>query len=201
MHTDETFRETALHIDVLSNGNRIIDKLFDHQRHISIGRSRRNAVVLADAHAPLSWELFHRRGRDYTLHYADDMKGAVSRAPNAAWHDLSEMHGASSIHGRGFDLALEAGAHGRVVVGDETLLFEVVEAPVRAIARSGRWLPIVLVLLGALMIGLIIRALVLEQRAMPRPPAPIIASAAAVAPASAAAAAEYELPFHFAAGR
>jgi hypothetical protein len=152
--TDATSRiHPALHIDILADGQRIEDRLFDHQRRVSVGRSGRNTVVLPDPEAPRSLPLFHRRGKGYALHFSDRTQGSVAPAPDALWRYLDELREESAHHHRGFDLPLEIGARGRVDVGAETVLFEVLALPDRPRAAVWRWLVGALLLLAAIGFG------------------------------------------------
>src|SRR5215472_1742519 len=132
----------ALHIDVFSGRHRLGGDLFERQRRISVGRSIDSSVTLPDESAPPSLPLFHR-GRDgYYLHYDADTHGEVTRTIGGTPRDLWQMHAASHPHHGGWDLALEAGAHGELRVGKETLQFEIVEAPdlPRAYRRFLPWI-------------------------------------------------------------
>ena len=199
--TDATSRyHPALHIDVLADGQRIIDVLLDDRRRVSVGRSRRNTVVLPDPSAPRSLPLFHRRGDGYALHYTDETHGSVAREPGAPWRDLDELHDASLDHRHGFDLALDVGARGRVEVGDETLLFWVVSRPDRHLRL---WWPAIATLFVLATLGLLVWAAT-RHSAPSSPPAmgaPAAATAALPRPASpapavvaAAAPTVYQLP-------
>jgi TonB family protein len=163
----------ALHIDVLQGGERIGEELLD-RRTVRVGRSSRNSLVLLDEHVPRSLALFHRTPDGYALRYTDAMHGEVARRPDERGRDLAALHAESARHGHGYDLALVEGAHGRVDVGDETLEFEVVPAPVLPPLDhlGARWL------VAAASMALVAAALALGAALVWRVPSEVDAAAA-----------------------
>lgn len=159
----------VLHIHVLRGSEQIAQDVLDRPRDVSIGRSLRNTVVLADEHAPMALPLFHRQPTGFALHFTDDTRGSISCAPGDPSTDLRQLRGQAATHRHGYDLHLDEGASGRIEVGEETLAFEVVKrAAVAQIARTGSWAIAATAIAAVLFAGLVLRWLL----AMPSEPIP-----------------------------
>ena len=135
----------ALQIDVLAAGRRIEDDFFNLTRRISVGRSPQNTIVLPDESAPQALPLFRRSRRGYKLRLDPGLEGFVSPSKGESWQSLSELSGR--------DLELTEGMRGRLEIGDETLVFEMVPGPLPLPSR--RWLATLSVVLAALVFTLV----------------------------------------------
>jgi len=152
-----------LRIGIIHNNRIIEERLFRKTEAITIGQSPRNTFVYPLPGFPRSYELFKKRGDDYTLAFPKGLEGKVSSLDDI--FDLDELvqAGKAKTAGDLYTYDLNDQARGKIVLGELTLLFQFVTPPppvpklkLPAAAKGGWWrqldVAFALILLASLVI-------------------------------------------------
>lgn len=116
----------VLRIGVIQDGTIIEERVFRKRESIAVGSSEKNHFVIHDRGIPTRFELFQLVGKSYILNYTETMKGRLGLSTGV--HDLDAMRisgAARNTDGR-YQVKLSEDSHGRVTIGNTTLLFQFV---------------------------------------------------------------------------
>jgi len=143
----------VLRVGVIRDGRIVEERILRRRETITVGSSERSHFVVADAGLPGRHPLFELRegadGQRYVLTIADGMTGRIALgAAGGGVMDFTELRasGKGTPGRRGFEVPLDDGCRGKIVVGDTTLLFQfVVPPPVQPLPQlpasvRGGWL-------------------------------------------------------------
>ncbi|MGE0792100.1 MAG: AgmX/PglI C-terminal domain-containing protein [Sandaracinaceae bacterium] len=119
----------VLRVGLIQSGKIIEERILRKRETITIGTSEKNHFVVTDADLGARFELFQLVGDGYVLNFTPTMSGRVGLA--GAVQTLDELRangGARKAEGYA-QVKLADSSRGKVVVGDTTLLFQLVAAP------------------------------------------------------------------------
>jgi TonB family protein len=128
----------VLRIAVIQGGKIIEERIQRRRESVHVGSSEKNHFVIHGEGVPSRFELFQVTGDDYVLNYTDSMSGRVGSAGTV--HELQQARNsgvARHVEGTGrarapseyWQIKLNDGSRGKVVVGATTLLFQFVHPP------------------------------------------------------------------------
>ena len=115
----------------LIQGSKITeDRTLKRAGNVSIGQSPTNTIVVPVSNLPASVTLFEQHGEHYALVFTRDMTGKVTS--NGQQLTLAECieRGLAKPKGDAFVLPLNESSQGRVALGEASVLFQFVPAPV-----------------------------------------------------------------------
>jgi hypothetical protein len=131
---------------LVQDGVVVVERVFKRSGVVTIGRSERNDLILYDRGAPYRLPLFGGRKGRFELLFDESMTGRVAIGDDVM--DLEELaaSGLAAPEGGRLSAELDAGARGRLVFDDFTVLFQVLEQPTArprptlpAVFRGGPW--------------------------------------------------------------
>jgi outer membrane biosynthesis protein TonB len=118
-----------LRVGVIQGGKIIEERHLKHHETVTVGQDARNTFVVPGSGLPSSFPVFEHRHNQYHLVFADRMDGRV-RLGNADVDFASlRSQGLAKKRGSVYELPLNDGAKGKVVLGEVTLLFQFVKLP------------------------------------------------------------------------
>jgi outer membrane biosynthesis protein TonB len=122
-------KHRILRLGIIKAGKIIEERLLWKQENITIGQSPRNTFVLPGPGLPKTYTIFEVRAGKYFLVFNAVMEGRVS-----AGEEIIDLKGLSRSgeavkRGSQYVLELTGRSRGKIVIGDVTLLFQFVEAP------------------------------------------------------------------------
>lgn len=117
----------VLRIGVVQNGRVVEERIVKKRQTVTVGSSETNAFVIGAKDLPASFPLFELIGEDYHLNFREGMNGRVALPTGIS--ELSVLQGQARRTGDGFQVKLTEDARGKVVVGDNTFLFQFVSPP------------------------------------------------------------------------
>lgn len=125
-----------LRVGIIQSGRIIEERLLRARHNVSVGQAARNTFVIPSPVLPRTYQLFQVTGDTYTVRFTDAMDGRVSIGGKVHTFLQIKQSGRAAKRGPFWNLILEQGARGKVVLGDVTVLFQFVTAPpVRPKAR------------------------------------------------------------------
>ncbi|HEY3254256.1 MAG TPA: AgmX/PglI C-terminal domain-containing protein [Polyangiaceae bacterium] len=118
----------VLRIGVVQSGRVSEERIIKQRSHVSVGSSADNTFVLSTSAVPATFRLFELIGQDYHLNFLEHMTGRV--ALTAGVSELSALKAQAERGPRGvYRVVLSDDARGKIVIGDTTLLFQLVPSP------------------------------------------------------------------------
>jgi outer membrane biosynthesis protein TonB len=120
---------TRLRVGLVVAGCLVQERLFERGTRVTVGRDERATFVVEAEGIPERFVLFERVGPDYCIHFLDGMTGRLE--VDDGIHDLEALRARADRSRDGYRLRLPDHARGRLVLGDTTLLFQLVEPPPR----------------------------------------------------------------------
>lgn len=119
----------VLRIGIVESGRIVEEKIIGAEKDVTVGHSERNDFVVTDDRLPPRHKLFEFRGGRYYLSFTEDMTGRVSFP--GGFSELSVLASSGKVRRIGRNCLLELGreARGKVVLGESTLLFQMVRPP------------------------------------------------------------------------
>jgi TonB family protein len=120
----------VLRIGIIQSGKIIEERIVRRRETVTFGPNEKNTFVLPASDIPVArYELFETKGGPYTLSFTDAMQGRVSIDGDV--HDLADMRTSGKARKRGkvYQLQLNEGARGKIVIGESTVLFQFVAPP------------------------------------------------------------------------
>jgi len=135
----------VLRIGVVQGGQISEERIITKASHVSVGSSGKNTFVLSTTAVPATFRLFELIGHDYHLKFLEHMTGSVTLPTGT--YELSMLKALAERSSRGaYRIRLGEDSRGKVVIGDTTLLFQLVpsppvqptgQLPVAALRRAG----------------------------------------------------------------
>ncbi|MDY0000351.1 MAG: AgmX/PglI C-terminal domain-containing protein [Polyangia bacterium] len=125
-------RGRILRVGIIQGGKIIEERLVRSPKDISIGQGPHNSFVISSENLPRTYTVFKilRDGR-YALRFAEGMEGRVTVGGSVrTLRQVREM-GAARRMGDWWHLPMDPSARGKLVVGEVTLLFQFVKAPLQ----------------------------------------------------------------------
>ncbi len=119
----------VLRIGLVESGRIVDEKIVEKGRDVSIGSSEKNDFVITVDALPVRYALFEHHGDGYSLYFTDDMDGRVSYPGGFSELSVLRCSGRVKRSGRRWRLDLSDDARGKVKIGESTLLFQMVTAP------------------------------------------------------------------------
>jgi outer membrane biosynthesis protein TonB len=119
----------VLRIGLIQDGKIVEERIIRKRETVSVGTSERNHFILGTKELPSRFELFQLIGNDYILNFTDKMKGRVALAGGVQDLETLRTTGGARNAGTHWQVKLNDGSRGKVVVGNVTLLFQFVVPP------------------------------------------------------------------------
>jgi hypothetical protein len=136
----------ALRVGLVQDGTIICERVFAKPGTVTVGRSARNDLILFDSEAPSRIKLFRIREGELELRYTEGTRGLVSAGERIVDLDQAIETGVARREGGRCAISLEQGARGKILLGDFTVLFQVVRPQLQrprpvlpAALRGGPW--------------------------------------------------------------
>ena len=117
MSLDVSAARRVLRVGIVRAGRVIDERIVKQRITVTIG-TREDAMFVVPS-APPSFALFQREGADYVLHLLDGMTARLALPTG-----ITELRG-----GLGTSVLLTDEARGKIVIGDTTILFQLVAPP------------------------------------------------------------------------
>ncbi len=121
--------EKILRVGIIQGGRIIEERLLRKRAPVSVGWSPKNTFVLPGSKLPKSFTLFDVKGSSYVLNFRDDTKGRLSIAGEVLDMGDVKRHRLVRKKGSSYQIPLDSKARGKIVLGDVTLLFQLVAPP------------------------------------------------------------------------
>lgn len=104
------------------------ERLIRERTHVTVGADEKSVFVTAARDVPRDFRLFELVGNEYALNFRDGMSGRV--AVVAGVWDLRDLKARARRTGQGtFQVRLSDDSRGKIVIGDDTFLFQFVIPP------------------------------------------------------------------------
>lgn len=117
----------VLRIGVVQSGRVVEERIIKKRQTVTVGPSENNNFVISAKDVPSSFALFEIVGEDYHLNFKDGMTGRVALPTGIS--DLNVLQGQARKTSNGYQVKLTEDARGKIVVGDNTFLFQFVAPP------------------------------------------------------------------------
>ena len=117
----------VLRIGVVQNGRVVEERIIKKRHTVTVGPSENNNFVISAKDVPSSFSLFELIGDDYHLNFKDGMTGRVALPTGIS--DLTVLQGQARKTSNGYQVKLTEDARGKIVVGENTFLFQFVSPP------------------------------------------------------------------------
>jgi TonB family protein len=128
-------KKRVLRLGIIQGGNIVEERLLRNRDTISIGQGPRNTFIVPIPQLPKSYTLFESTSNGYHLIYEEHMEGRIHLGSDQGDEiiDLRAAARAGRVKQRGglFVLPLPDSSRGKVAIGNVTILFQFVDAPVR----------------------------------------------------------------------
>lgn len=124
-------RQKLLRIAVIRAGEIVEERLLRRrEKSVTIGRAPRNTFVASDPSLPAKLTLFELDGDGrYRMVFSDAMRGRVSVGGEVMPLEQLEQQGRARRRGDRYHLRLDDGSRGKLVLGEITVLFQLVTPP------------------------------------------------------------------------
>ncbi|HYQ18176.1 MAG TPA: energy transducer TonB, partial [Polyangiaceae bacterium] len=128
MHASVVPGPRVLRIGVVQAGQVSEERIVKQRSHVSVGSSENNTFVLSTSAIPATFRLFELIDHDYHLNFLEHMTGRVALPTGTC--ELSLLKAQAERGSRGaYRIRLGEDSRGKVVIGDITLLFQLVPSP------------------------------------------------------------------------
>lgn len=117
----------VLRIGVVQSGRVVEERIIKKRQTVTVGSGENNAFVVSAKDLPSSFPLFELVGEDYHLNFKDGMTGRVALPTGIS--ELNVLQGQARRTAEGYQIKLTEDARGKVVVGENTFLFQFVSPP------------------------------------------------------------------------
>jgi len=124
-----THSNKALRIGVIRGGKVVEEKLVRGRQPVTVGASARNTVAVPASGLPESVTLFAPQGEQWTLAFDDAMEGRIQGPKGTADFGALKSQGLARKHGERWVIPIGEDQHGRVAIGEVTLLWQFVVPP------------------------------------------------------------------------
>jgi hypothetical protein len=120
----------VLRIGILQNGRIVEERLVRRRQDVTVGQSTKNTFVVPGSNSlPRSFRLFELRADGYALHFTEAMDGRVSLGDEVSSLQAMRSAAAPTSASDGWRMQLAPRARGKIVMGDVTVLFQLVAPP------------------------------------------------------------------------
>jgi len=117
----------VLRLALVERGRVVDERIFGVGEHVTVGPNEQASLLVLGADAlRRAFRLFEASDEGYTLRLAPGMAGRLAQGGSV--HQIDELARASSVRAPA-QLRLTPDARGKLVIGDTTLLFQLVPAP------------------------------------------------------------------------
>ncbi len=127
-----THSNKALRIGVIRGGKVVEEKLVRGRQPVTVGSSTRNTIAVPASGLPESVVLLTPQGEQWTLTFDDAMEGRIQGPKGAAEFGALKSRGLARKHGDRWAIPIGEDQHGRVAIGEVTLLWQFVVPPAEA---------------------------------------------------------------------
>lgn len=117
----------VLRIGVVQNGRVVEERIIKKRHTVTVGAGETNVFVVSAKDLPTTFPLFELIGEDYHLNFRDGMTGRVALPTGIS--ELNVLQGQARKTSEGYQIKLTEDARGKVVIGDNTFLFQFVSPP------------------------------------------------------------------------
>jgi len=124
-----THSNKALRIGVIRGGKVVEEKLVRGRQAVTVGSSARNTIAVPGSGLPESVTLFAPQGEQWTLAFDDATEGRVQGPKGAAEFGALKSQGLARRLGERWVIPIGEDQHGRVAIGEVTLLWQFVVPP------------------------------------------------------------------------
>ena len=118
----------VLRIGVVRSGQICEERLIKQRSHVSVGSSEKNTFVLSASAVPAAFRLFELIDDAYHLNFLEHMTGRVALPAGICELSILKAQAERSSSGA-YRIRLSEYSRGKVVIGDTTLLFQLVAPP------------------------------------------------------------------------
>jgi outer membrane biosynthesis protein TonB len=119
----------ALRIGVIQGGRIVEERVVRSRVPVTIGTSARNTIVVPQSNLPESFTLFALHGDQYFLSFDEGMQGRVQGDLGTAEFGALVAQGVARRQGSRYVIPLQEDQHGKVLLGEVTLLWQFVVPP------------------------------------------------------------------------
>ncbi|MFO0660887.1 MAG: energy transducer TonB [Polyangiaceae bacterium] len=118
----------VLRIGLVQSGKVIEERVIKQRSTVTIGPSEKNTFVILAPNIPASFKILELINNEYYLSFVDGMTGRIALQTGPT--DLSALKGQAKKSQQGaYQVKLTDDSHGKVVLGETTLLFQFVAPP------------------------------------------------------------------------
>jgi len=122
-------RETCLRVGVVLNGVIVDERTLHKVNVVTVGQSTKNTLVIPTEGAPKAWPLFRCVKGQHLLSISREMQGRLSHGADVMTFD--DVRSRNRPARGGWTVPVDRGSRGKITVGDATILFQLVQVPVR----------------------------------------------------------------------
>jgi len=151
----------VLRIGVIQGGRIVEERVVRSRAPVTIGTSPRNAIVVPQSNLPESFALFTLHGEQYFLTFDEGMQGRVQGDQGTADFGALVSQGVAQRQGSRYVIPLREDQHGKVLLGEVTVLWQFVVPPPEApkpllpeAARGNRFRSMDRLFVGVLVVSL-----------------------------------------------
>jgi hypothetical protein len=119
----------VLRIGVVERGRIIEEQFIRRGANVTVGSSERNQIVVHSVELPSRYELFRYRNGSYHLAFDETMSGRVLIEGQVVDLQSLRLGGRAQRRGSSWLIDLSDEARGKIVIGEHTLLFQMVNPP------------------------------------------------------------------------
>lgn len=123
----------ALRIGVIRGGKVVEEKLVRGPRAVTVGSAAKNTVVVPASDLPDSVTIFSVQGEQWSLGFDESMDGRVQGPRGSADFGALKSQGLARKQGDRWLIPVHEDQHGRVAIGEITLLWQFVMPPPEAL--------------------------------------------------------------------
>lgn len=118
----------VLRIGLVQSGKVIEERVIKQRTTVTIGPSEKNTFVILAPNIPASFKILEIVNNEYFLNFVEGMTGRIALQTGPT--DLAALKGQAKKNQQGaYQVKLTDDAHGKVVLGETTLLFQFVAPP------------------------------------------------------------------------
>ncbi len=153
----------VLRIGVIQGGRIVEERVVRGRVPVTIGTSPRNTIVVPQSNLPDSFALFTLHGDQYFLSFEEGMQGRMQGEQGTADFGALVSQGVAQRQGSRWVIPLREDQHGKVLLGEVTLLWQFVVPPPEAprpllpeAARGNRFRSMDRLFVGVLVVSLVL---------------------------------------------
>jgi outer membrane biosynthesis protein TonB len=116
----------VLRIGVVQGGKMVEERVLPARQPVTIGTGAKNAIVVPQSALPASTTVFAARGDGYALVFEEGTQGRIDGPAGTAELTALVTQGVAKRDGKSYALPVTEDQHGKVVLGEVTLLWQFV---------------------------------------------------------------------------